>query len=237
MPLRDRKRCSRGGAPGSLLETLASGEQRGQRRGMGAPRAVGRRNLMPLDPHLEMAEAVEEVIDRLAVAAGDDHRRRSESVDPLGQLALRSLARELLCLGKVGGDDRGQREEQADQRLDRVLLEQPRPGARDHHRIDDERTGMRREHIRHDLDQRSREQHPRLGRVGAEVVEHRFQLGAHELGRKLVDGVHADGVLGGQRDDRAHPVGARGREGLQVGLDAGASAGVRARDRETSRHH
>ena len=44
--------------------------------------------------------------------------------------------------------------------------------------------------------------------------------------------VTADGVLGGQRGDRRHAVDARARERLQVGLDPGAAAGVRAGDRE-----
>ena len=50
--------------------------------------------------------------------------------------------------------------------------------------------------------------------------------------RHRVDGGDGDGVLGGDRGDRGHPVGAAGGEGLQVGLDAGAAAGVRAGDRE-----
>ena len=43
---------------------------------------------------------------------------------------------------------------------------------------------------------------------------------------------HADGVLRGQRGDRGHPVDAAAGERLQVGLDAGAAAGVGAGDRE-----
>jgi hypothetical protein len=44
-------------------------------------------------------------------------------------------------------------------------------------------------------------------------------------------------VLGGQRDDRAHPVTAEGRERLQVRLDTCAPARVRGRDRETAGYH
>ena len=42
----------------------------------------------------------------------------------------------------------------------------------------------------------------------------------------------ADRVLRRDRGDRGHPVHAAARERLQVGLDAGAAAGVRAGDRE-----
>ena len=48
--------------------------------------------------------------------------------------------------------------------------------------------------------------------------------------------VTADGVLGGDRRDRGHAVHAAGGERLQVGLDPGAAAGVRAGDREHPRY-
>ena len=86
------------------------------------------------------------------------------------------------------------------------------------------------------IDRRA-EEHPGLRRVDADVVEHRLELGADELGRHLVDRRHAAGVLRGQRHDRAHPVAAEARERLQVGLDPGAAARVRAGDREAAGHH
>ena len=52
-----------------------------------------------------------------------------------------------------------------------------------------------------------------------------------------MDGRDRDRVLGGQRDDRAHPVAAEARERLQVGLDPGAAAGVRGGDREAAGNH
>ena len=127
-------------------------------------------------------------------------------------------------------------EEPRDQRCDGVLLQQPRARARDHHRVDHERHRMLGEEVRDRLDHRRREEHPRLGRVNADVVEDRLELGAHELRRQLVHGDHADRVLRGQRDDRARAEAAGGGEGLQVGLDPRASARVGARDRQTSRN-
>ena len=54
-------------------------------------------------------------------------------------------------------------------------------------------------------------------------------------GRHRVDGAHPDRVLGRDRGDRGHAVHAAARERLQVGLDAGAAAGVGAGDREQAR--
>ena len=50
---------------------------------MRAPGTVGRANVVPLDRDLDVLPAVKEVVDRLTVSPGDDHRRRPESADPL----------------------------------------------------------------------------------------------------------------------------------------------------------
>jgi hypothetical protein len=70
------------------------------------------------------------------------------------------------------------------------------------------------EEVRHGLDQAAREEHARLGRVHADVVEDRLELRDDELARQLVHRRNRDGVLRGQRDERAHAVTARGREGF-----------------------
>ena len=87
---------------------------------------------------------------------------------------------------------------------------------------------MRLEVVRDRLDQRAREEHPGLRRVDADVVEDRVELRAHELRRQLVDRGDADRVLRRQRDEHRRAVRAGGGERLQVGLDAGAAAGVGA---------
>ena len=56
-------------------------------------------------------------------------------------------------------------------------------------------------------------------------------------GRHVVDAGDAAGVLRGQRGDHRRAVDAERREGLQVGLDAGAAAGIRARDGDGNRGH
>ena len=209
-------------------------EQARQRRRVGAAGAVRRRGIVTIDRDLDVLVAVEEVVDRLrAVAARDDHGRSAELMEALGQLAPRAAAAgERLGLHQVGRDDRGQRKEPLDEHGDRIVLEQARAGAGNHHGIDDERDGVRAQEVGDRLDDRAREEHPRLRRVHAEVVEDRLQLRLDEGGRALVHGRDAGGVLRRQRDDRAHAVTARGGERLQVGLDAGAAARVGAGDRE-----
>ena len=57
---------------------------------------------------------------------------------------------------------------------------------------------MRLEEAGDRLDQRAREEHPRLRRIDADVREHGLELGDDELGRQLVDRRDADGALGGR---------------------------------------
>ena len=54
-------------------------------------------------------------------------------------------------------------------------------------------------------------------------------------GRHLVDGLDADRVLGGDRRDRRGAVDAEGGEGLEIGLDPGATARIGAGDRQRAR--
>ena len=163
----------------------------------------------------------------------------SELDEALGQVAARRAGhpRQRLRLGQVRRHDRREREEAADQRLDGVVLQQLRARAGDHDRIDHERNGMALEELRDGLDDRAREEHPRLRRVDADVVEDGVELRADEVRRQLVHGRHRRRVLGGQRDERARPVRARGGERLQVGLDAGAAARVGRGDRQRAWNH
>ncbi len=198
------------------------------------------RDVVPLDGKLDVLAAVEEMVDRgLAVAAGDERGRSAELDQPLGQVAARRAghAGQRLRLGKVRRHDRGEREQAADQRLDGVVLEQLCARACDQHRVDDERNGVALEELRHRLDDRAREEHPGLRRVDADVVEDGLQLRADEVRRQLVHRCHRDRVLGGERDDGARPVRARGGKRLQIGLDAGAAARVGRGNRQHAWNH
>ena len=92
--LRNGARRRRGGAPRGIVEALAAREQRGERRRVRAAGAVRRSDVVPLDGDLDVALAVVEMVDGVvAVAAGDDHRRRAELVQALGELARASRRR------------------------------------------------------------------------------------------------------------------------------------------------
>ena len=145
---------------------------------MGAAGAVRGRDVVPLDGDLDVPLAVEEVVDRIvAVPAGDDHRGSAQLVEPLGQLAPRAaVPRQRLGLRQVRRDDRREREQPVDEHVDRVVLEQLRARARDHHRVDDQRHTVHGEEVGDRLDQLAREEHPRLRRVDADVVEDGLEL-------------------------------------------------------------
>src|SRR5207253_9210026 len=68
-------------------------------------------------------------------------------------LPISAEAGKRLCLVEVRGNNGGERKEPADERVDGVVLQQPRSRARDHHGIDDERDGVPSEVLRHRLDQ------------------------------------------------------------------------------------
>ena len=79
-------------------------------------------------------------------------------------------------------------------------------------------------------------EHPDLDRVDADVARRPRAPGRRSSpARSPATAVTADGVLRRDRRDRGHPVHAAGGERLQVGLDAGAAAGVRAGDRQHAR--
>src|SRR5581483_9144888 len=218
-----------------LLEREPAGEQGGQRGGVGAACAVRRADGEALHGDLDVAAAVEEMVDRVAVAAGDDRRAGAELDEALGELAARPAADERLRLRQVRGDDGGQREEQLDERVDGVVLQETGARGREQHGVDDERDGMPGEVAGDGLDGAAREEHPGLRRVDAEVGEDGLQLRHHERCGHLVDGRDADRVLGGERDHSGHPVRARGGEGLQIRLDSRAASAVGAGDRQRSR--
>jgi len=205
--------------------------------------AVGRPIVKAFDGDGQVTRAVEEPVHRLeAVPSRDDHDRSAESVQGLGELAPVGVlavrhADKQARLDQVRSHDGGERKEPSDKNLDRIVAEEPSPRCRCDHGIDDERHRVLGQEGGHRVDHGRGEEHPRLRSVDANVREDRLELCLHELRRHLVNGRHGDRVLRGESDDRAHAVAAERRKRLQVGLDAGAAAGVGARDREAARHH
>ena len=80
----------------------------------------------------------------------------------------------------------------------------------------------------HRLDRRGAREHADLHRVDGEVGKHGVDLRGDEVRRHVVDAGDAQRVLRGQRGDHGGAVDAERREGLEVRLDAGAAAEVRA---------
>src|SRR5690606_18840945 len=73
-------------------------------------------------------------------------------------------------------------------------------------------------------------EHAQLDRRDAEVTEAGIDLGTQEAKVRHLHRGDAAGVLGGQCRDGAQAMYAMGGEGLQVGLDAGAAAGIGSGD-------
>ncbi len=114
-------------------------------------------------------------------------------------------------------------------------VEQPRAGLGDHHRVDHHgraRAAARRAPRRPRASTSAVPSMPTLTASTPMSDEHRAHLREDDLRRHGWIGADADRVLGGDRRDRARAVHAAARERLQVGLDAGAAAGVRAGDRQ-----
>ncbi len=136
-------------------------------------------------------------------------------------------------LGNVRRDDRGQRQQPLDQRRPRLVVEQHGAALGDHHRIEHHRRlADEAERLDHRLDRLRGAEHADLDRVDPDVFGDRADLGDDRLRRDRLDRLDPDRVLRRDRRDRGHPVHAAARKRLQVGLDAGATAGVRAGDRE-----
>ena len=127
-----------------------------------------------------------------------------------------------------------QREQLLDERRAGRVVEEHGAGLGDHHGVDhDRRAGLQQaERVFDGADGLRGAEHPDLHGVDADVLCHLPDLLDDHLRRRRVHRADAGRVLRGQRRDRRHPVDAAARERLQVRLDAGAAAGVRAGDRE-----
>ncbi len=79
-----------------------------------------------------------------------------------------------------------------------------------------------------DVDGRGVGEHADLDRAGIKIGEHGIELRGDEIGRHIVNAEHALGVLRRQRGDDGRAIDAERGKGLQIGLDAGAAARIRA---------
>ena len=210
---------------------------------MRASRSVGCVRLEAVDRNRNVVLAVVEPVHGLGpMPAGDDHGGGTQRVDLLGEL----LTIRVVGVGHTGKragfvqvrrHHRREREQPADENLDGIVLQELGTGGRHHHGVNDKRDTMTGEKVRDGLDDPAREEHPGLRCIHADVVEHDLELVKDELRWGLVHGAHLDRGLSRQRDDRAHAVTTEGCEGLEVGLNAGTAAGIRARDGQTAGNH
>jgi hypothetical protein len=237
--MRHRLPGHRRGLPGRLGQRLAGRQAGRERRRVRAAGAVGSGHTVPGNRYPQVPRPVEQVVHRLGpVTSGDERGPGSHGHQPLRQdgAVLGDQPGECLSLGQVGRDHGGQREQPADQHRDRVGKQQPAAGTRHHDRVDHEREVPSGQRVGDGRDERRREQHAGLGRVGSDVIEHRVDLVPRERRRDLVDGADPERVLRGQRHDRRHAVGPAAREGLQVRLDPGPATGIGGSDGENPGH-
>ena len=177
-----------------------------------------------------------------AMPALDQHRARAEREQFLALLPHLGFVfgdRRLQQGGgfrQIRGDDQRLRHQHIAQDLDRFGREQPVAGRRDHHRIEhDLALVVTFEPRRHRFDHRRLRQHADLDRADIEIGKHRIDLRGDEVRRHVVDRGDALGILRGQRRDHRGAIDAERGEGFQIGLDAGAAAGIRARDGDRDR--
>jgi hypothetical protein len=68
--------------------------------------------------------------------------------------------------------------------------------------------------------------------MGGDVGPYRLELGFYKCRGRDMHGGYAGGILGGERCDYTHPIRTQHREGLEIGLYAGAATTVGARNRK-----
>jgi hypothetical protein len=208
--------------------------------GEGAAGAVVVPRVEPWTAEVIDRSVVPHDVDRLVGRVGDrvaalDHDRGSAEraqgasrLTLLGERADRGVEQDL-GLAHVGGDHCRLGQEGLQVQALRLGLEQAVAAGGDHHRVDDEpgQPAGRRE-VGDGVDDVGRREHARFHRSDGEVVEHGVDLRDDEIGGHRMYTADPSGVLGGQRGDGGGAEDAERGEGLQVGLDAGAAAGVRA---------
>ena len=142
-------------------------------------------------------------------------------------------AQEVGGLVEVGGGDAREGQQLLADGLQGVGLEQDSSRGGDHDRIHDERwaaTGLPA--LDDHADEPGIPQHASLGGARREFGEEGVELGLEKVRGDGLDGADASRGLGGEAGDGGDAMDSKGLKGLEVGLDAGAAAGVRACDGE-----
>ena len=226
------------------VQIIALGQVGGDGAGEGAAGAVGVGVVDPPTPEplarTVPPEQVVGVVDLMAALA-QDGAAIPLADGPGRQLHVRGIADghagEDLRLRDVGGQDRRQGQQLLFQNGDGVVPQKLCPGSGHHHRVHhDVLCAILAQLVRDDGDEAGRGDHADLHGIGEDVRENGVQFLTQELGRCLQNVCDAGGILGSQGRDGAHGKYAVGRHGLDVCLDAGASAGVASSDRQCCLH-
>ena len=191
---------------------------------------------------LDEPPTVEEHIGRgFPVAAGDDHgsRLRARAPRARGCSMHRASPRPHLASSVRASGTFGVRTvalgSNSSMSADRAVgVEQHRPRLGHHHGIDHDRRAVRAARSSASATASIVGRSPSIPILTASTPMSSATARTWariDLRRDRMDGGDADRVLRGDRGDRGHAVDAAGGERLQVGLDAGAGAGVRACDR------
>src|SRR4029450_1430081 len=173
-----------------------------------------------------------QIVHRVACAmtALDQYPLWPEGEQTISQLSCRAVSGtsgQYRGLIQIRSDYRGMVKQQAAQRTDRLLINQPITVLADADRIDDQRylrskTSAQICNAAHDL---LTTQHPGFDRVHADVIDHAPKLSSDRLGRQRPDALYANGVLRGNGGEHRHAMHAMGEHGLQIRLNTRSAAG------------
>ena len=159
---------------------------------------------------------------RAAIAAGEKH----------GGILLRALGIDLVIeqrhsLGNVGRDDGCQREQAAGECLRGILGNEASARGGDHDGVDDHvRCVPGAQAVGDDFDNLDRRNHADLDGARADVVKDSVDLRGYDIWRDILHGGDAQGVLCGDGCNGRLGIQTVRRDGLDVGLNAGATAGI-----------
>ena len=159
---------------------------------------------------------------RAAKAAGEEH----------GGILLRALGIDLVIeqrhgLGNIGRDDGRQWEQAAGKRFGGVLCDQASARGGDHDGVDDDILCVPgTQAVGDNLDNLGRGDHADLDGAGSNIVKNGIDLRRDNVRGDILHGGDAERVLCGDGRDGRLGIQAVRRDGLDVGLNAGTTAGI-----------
>ena len=159
---------------------------------------------------------------RAAKAAGEEH----------GGILLRALGIDLVVeqrhgLGNIGRDNGRQREQATRERLSGILGNEASARSGDHDGIDDDILCVPgTQAVGDNLDNLSRENHADLDGAGSDIVKDGIDLRRDNIRGDILHGGDTERVLCGDGRDGCFGIQTVRRDGLDVCLNAGATAGI-----------